>query len=125
MKETILVGRGREIVSVPRREWEDRLSKVPERMKIRLGFMSEPHHKVRYFVVKELPRYGKPIPSEHISEELQMPIAEIDRILADLEKNLFFLVRNEDGDVSWAFPVTVEHTPHRLTFSTGEQVYAA
>ncbi|OGO41196.1 MAG: hypothetical protein A2Z04_05735 [Chloroflexi bacterium RBG_16_57_9] len=27
--------------------------------------------------------------------------------------------------VVWAYPVTVARTPHHLTFSTGEQVYAA
>ena len=46
-------------------------------------------------------------------------------ILDDLENNLFFLVRNEQGEISWAFPVTVEETPHKLTFSTGEKLNAA
>ena len=50
---------------------------------------------------------------------------EAAEIVADLEKNLFFLVRNQAGDVSWAFPVTSDATPHRLTFSTGEHTFAA
>ena len=125
MTETILAGRGRDIVPIPRRQWEHHLSKAPERMKMRLGFMSDKHHQVRYFVVKELPRYGKPLPPEFISQKLEMQIADVNGILSDLEKNLFFLVRNEDGAVSWAFPFTTAQTPHRLTFSTGEQVYAA
>jgi hypothetical protein len=36
-----------------------------------------------------------------------------------------FLFRNEEGAVTWAYPVTVERTPHRVSLSTGEQVYAA
>jgi hypothetical protein len=36
-----------------------------------------------------------------------------------------FLFRNEQGAVAWAYPVTVDRTPHYVTFSTGEQVYAA
>jgi hypothetical protein len=36
-----------------------------------------------------------------------------------------FLFRNEQGSVTWAYPVTVDQTPHRVTFSSGEQVYAA
>jgi len=46
-------------------------------------------------------------------------------ILDDLERNLFFLVRDARGDVSWAFPVTAEKTPHKLTFNTGERPHAA
>lgn len=94
-------------------------------MKSRLAFMTKEHHRIRYFVVKELPRYGKPMPAEFISQEVQLPIAQVNTVLDDLEKNLFFLVRNDSGAVSWAFPVTTEMTPHRLSFSTGEQSYAA
>ena len=36
-----------------------------------------------------------------------------------------FLFRNSQGAVTWAYPVTVEPTPHRVAFSTGEEVYAA
>jgi hypothetical protein len=46
-------------------------------------------------------------------------------ILDELERNLFFLVRNAQGAVSWAYPVTVEPTPHQLRFHSGERLYAA
>ena len=29
------------------------------------------------------------------------------------------------GAVTWAYPVTVDQTPHHLTFNTGEKIYAA
>ena len=45
--------------------------------------------------------------------------------LAELERRLFFLVRNRVGEVSWAFPVTAEVTPHQLTFPSGERRYGA
>jgi alkylmercury lyase-like protein len=125
MTETILAGHGCQIIQLPRKQWEEDLAKVPMHMKTRLAFMTQEHHAVRYFVVKELPRYGKPMPAEFISRELRLPISEVERILDELEKNLFFLVRNDRGAVSWAFPVTVETTPHRLRFSTGEETYAA
>jgi len=48
-----------------------------------------------------------------------------DQILTDLEERLFFLVRDHSGDVSWAFPVTVDNTGHHLLFSTGERLDAA
>jgi|SRR6266446_4717550 len=125
MAETILAGRGHEIVEIPREQWENNLAEAPKRMKPRLDWMSERHHAVRYFVVEELPRFGKPIPPDLISERLRIDLENVNRILDDLEKHLFFLVRNDSGEVSWAFPLTVEQTPHQLTFSTGEKVYAA
>ena len=125
MSETILVGRGREIELMPRSEWEGQLSKVPEAMKTRLGFMTEQHHLVRYFVVRELPRVRWPITPEYIASSLVLPLARIDKILGELEERLFFLVRDSSGQVSWAFPVTAEVTPHRLTFSTGDRINGA
>jgi hypothetical protein len=125
MSETILMGRGRQIIKVPRKEWEKHLSRVPQHSETRLGFMSEEHHLVRYFVVRELSRTGEPMRPEFISQELKLPLVRTNAILDELERNLFFLVRNEQGAVSWAYPVTVENTPHHLTFSTGERLYAA
>jgi len=87
--------------------------------------MTKAHHQIRFFVVRELPRIGKPIPAELISDELNIPLSRTIEILDDLEKNLFFLVRNEQGEIAWAFPVTADKTPHQLTFSTGESLNAA
>jgi len=125
MSEMILLGRGRQIIKIPRKEWEKHLSAVPQHSETRFGFMSEEHHLVRYFVVRELPRTGEPMQPEFISQKLEMPLARINAILDELERNLFFLVRNGQGAVSWAYSVTVDDTPHHLTFSTGEQLYAA
>src|SRR5882724_7102166 len=125
MSETVLAGRGRQIESMPRGEWEGHLSKVPEGMKTRLSFMTRQHHLVRYFVVKELPRIGRPIAPEIIASKLMLPLGRVNEILAELEERLFFLVRNESGHVSWAYPVTADETPHRLILSTGERIYGA
>jgi hypothetical protein len=87
--------------------------------------MSEEHHQIRYFVVKELPNRGEPLEPEVISQSLQLPLVRVRAILNELEQKLFFLVRNAQGAVSWAYPVTAEPTPHRLTFSTNERLYGA
>jgi len=125
MAESVLMGKGNKIVKIPQEEWEQQLSLVPQHIKERLNFMTDAHHHVRYFVVKELPRIEKPIQPELIARELSMSLSQVSAILEDLEKNLFFLVRNAEGAVSWAFPVTVDRTPHRLAFSTGERLNAA
>jgi hypothetical protein len=90
-----------------------------------LGFMSEEHHLVREFVVRELPRVGEPLSPEFIAEKVMLPVARVESILEDLDKHMTFVCRNEGEAVVWAYPVTAAATPHHVTFSTGEQVHAA
>ena len=125
MGETVLLGRGRQISQIPREMWEQHLAQVPAHSGDRLSFMSEEHHRVRCFVVRELPLSGKAIAPEEISAALHLPRAQVEVILDELETKLFFLVRNERGAAAWAYPVTVEPTPHHLSFSSGERLYAA
>jgi hypothetical protein len=123
--DTILVGRGRDLVRTPRRSWEDDLAQAGPRIASRLDFMSGDHHAIRSHVVRELPRRAGPLAPAEISEALGIPLPRALEVLDDLETHLFFLVRNGDGDVAWAFPVTIESTGHRLHFSTGERLDAA
>jgi hypothetical protein len=87
--------------------------------------MSEDHHRVRDFAVRELPRVGQPLSPAYIAQELDLPLARAIAILDELEKNMTFLFRCDGESVTWAYPVTVDRTPHRVRFSSGEQVYAA
>lgn len=89
-------------------------------------FLTPQHRAVRNFAVRELPRnHGRPLPPPGIARALGLDLRRVDRLLDDLEKNLFFLVRDRRGEVSWAFPVTSDRTPHRLRFSTGERISGA
>ena len=125
MEETILLGRGKEFFHIPIQEWEESLLGAPQLMKARLAFMSEDHHAVRNYVVQVLPRLRRPVPPATISQAVGLPLPRTLEVLSELEERLFFLVRNQDGDVSWAFPVTAESTGHGLLFSTGERLDAA
>lgn len=125
MNETVLLARGRDLITIPRQQWETHLAHAPEHAKSRLGFMTADHHRVRYFVVRELPAHGRPMKPAMIARSLQMPLDRVRHILAELERNLFFLFRDESGNVVWAYPITVAQTPHHLTFSSGETLYAA
>ena len=125
MKEKVLVGRGRQIVEVPWEEWKKPLSTAPEVSAKLLSFMTEEHHAVRNYLVTELPRRQSPISRFEISEALTIPPVQLAKILDDLEKNLFFLVRDARGDVEWAFPVTAASTGHSLVFSSGDRIDAA
>ena len=123
--ETVLLGKRNEILEMPRATWEQHLAQVPQHAGERLSFMTAQHHRVRNFVVIELVKGMKPVAPGRISEILVMPLQQVNDILEDLERNLFFLVRNDQGAVAWAYPLTVEPTPHRLIYNTGEQLYAA
>jgi hypothetical protein len=46
-------------------------------------------------------------------------------IVAELERHFFFVVRGGEDHVSWAYPVTVDETPHRVTLGTGESIFGA
>jgi len=125
MKENVLLSAGQMFTEIPMETWQQHLEQAPKDISKMLDFMTNAHHLVRNFVVRELPRVGKPLSPILISEELNLSLSKTIEILDELEKNLFFLVRNEQGDVSWTFPVTVDKTPHRMTFSTGERINAA
>ena len=125
MSGTVLIGQGREIKGIVEEDWEISLSAVQQHIKGRLDFMFEEHHLVRNFVVRELPNAGEPLSPEFIAQELNLPVSRVNLILEELEKHLTFLFRNKQGAVTWAYPVTVDKTPHHITFDTGEQLYAA
>ncbi len=126
MIDRILMGRREKIYEMPAENWREHLSVGRQHMQARLGFMTDDHHRVRNFAVRELPRnQGKALSAKEISRRLDLPLARVVAILEELQKNLFFLVLNEVGEVSWAFPVTSDWTPHRLSFSSGESVFAA
>lgn len=126
MSDVILVGRGTAILEVPADHWRNHLMQAQQHSSPRLHFMTQEHHRIRNFVVSELPRNGgKPLSPDFIAMRLQLPLASVIAILNDLQQHLFFLVQNEAGEVDWAFPVTVEKTPHSLSFSTGESIFAA
>ena len=125
MIEQILIGRGKAIREISRDEWEREIRRTPEPAGDRLGFMTADHHRVRRMAVIDLARQGRPLEPEYFAEQLDLSPVRVGEILGDLERRLFFLVRNPEGAVSWAYPLTVARTPHRLTFSTGERLYGA
>jgi len=125
MKDSVLLGIGRFMLPIPGPIWQRQVAKGAKRLRSSLGFMSEDHHRVRYFVVEEIPRSAAPLSPEFIAQALDLPRSRLNQILDDLERNLTFLFRNSKGEVAWAYPVTSDRTPHRVKFSTGEETSAA
>ena len=120
MANNILFGLGRYLIPIQPFIWQKQVQS-----RVDLGFMTVDHHRVRNFVVLALPQAGKPLSSEVIAQALNLPLERVFQILDELEKRKTFLFRDEHGAVSWAYPVTVDPTPHLVSLSSGEQIYAA
>ena len=127
MKDRIMLGLWKYLLSVPPFliDMRKQVEREKSRYEAAMGFMSQEHRLVHHFVVRELPRAGKPLSPEFITEKTGLPRERIAVILNDLEEHMTFLFRNKQGDVAWAYPVTADTTPHYLAFSTGERIYAA
>jgi hypothetical protein len=119
-EDSLLLGVWRYLIPIPRQVWQSQVQGDAD-----LSFMSDDHHRVRDLAVLALPRSRKPLTPESIAQALELSCARVISILDELEAHMTFLFRNEQGAVTWAYPVTVDQTPHRVTFSSGEQVYAA
>src|SRR5512139_2290700 len=119
MSDSLLLGLGRWMIPLPPAVWRRLIMANARKAGAGLAFMSADHHRVRDFAVTELPRLRTPLAPEVIAERLGLAGGRVRAILGELEKHLTFLVCNAQGAVTWAYPVTVEETPHRAVFSTG------
>jgi hypothetical protein len=125
MDESVLVAHGREFERRPLAEWQTAVRHATHKMRDRLAFMTIEHHAVRNFAVTGLPQFQRPLSLAQVAAHVNLPASRVQTIIEDLERNLFFLVRNTAGEVAWAFPVTADHTLHGLQFSTGERTFGA
>jgi len=124
MTDRLLLGLGRYMIPIPRMVWRRLMQSNARKVRAGLRFMSEDHHRIRDFVVTELPRAGVPLPPESIAAVLDLAVSRVTSVLDELERHLTFVFRNDQGSVSWAYPVTVDETPHHARFSTGERAYS-
>lgn len=125
MNKRLLVGLWRCLLPVPPQLWQGQISKNARGLDDGLDFMTPEHHLVRNFVVREIPSLGQPLSPDIIAGKLGLPLERVIPVLDEMEKRMTFLFRNNRGEVTWAYPVTIDKTPHQISLSTGEQVYAA
>ena len=124
MQDALRIGVGPFMLPVPSFLWQRAVEADGKRMRGRLHFMSEIHHRVRDFAVQELARTGTPAPVTEVAESLGLDLATTTQLIEDLERNLTFLYRTQPDAVTWAYPVTCEDTGHRVHFDTGEDAFS-
>jgi hypothetical protein len=125
MKNNILLGIWRFLLPVPERIWQGQVKQSVLHNQQELGFLSTDHLRVRNYAVRELVCLGQPLPPDLIARDLSLPLDKVNAILDDLESRLSYLYRNGTKSVDWAYPVTVDPTPHRANMSSGESINAA
>lgn len=121
----VLSGCGPRIEPIPEAAWWADVQGHMPAARRRFEVLPALHRAVRRTAVLSLARTQLPVPARAIAGELGAPLGQVEEAIADLERALFFLVRDEAGRVSWAFPITSDETQHRLTFSSGERLYGA
>jgi hypothetical protein len=119
----LLLGIGRHMLPIPAFIWQRQAQRNPNDAPT--AFMTPDHQRIRDHVVTELPIAGQPLSPAVIAGQVGLSLEQTVAILADLEKHLTFLFRDEAGAVVWAYPVTAAWTPHRFRANTGEALYAA
>ena len=125
MNNQWMIGLWRLTIQLPPSLLEGRMAKAKEKFARELVFMTGEHRAVHHDVVRRLPSATAPLAPETIAAALGMTRERVAALLDDLESHMTFLFRNDRREVVWAYPVTLAKTPHRLTFSTGETIYAA
>ncbi len=125
MDGKVRIGFWRHMLPVPASLLEKRAEKGGRKIREELAFMTGDHRRVHHFIVREMPSFGRPIDPKLIAGGVDLTEERVTTIHQELEERKLFLFRNDEGAVVWAYPVTVEETPHRLTYSTGEKIYAA
>jgi len=125
VSDWLKVGMMRHMLRLPPKIGTRRVGKLADRARAEVGALSEQHRAVHRFMVRELPRTEGPLPPQVVAENFGLPLEGVIQILDDLEAKKAILFRNDQGAVVWAYPVTAAETPHRLTFKSGERLYAA
>lgn len=97
MNNKLLLGFWRMMIPIPERVWQREASGDAKQTVARLGFMSEEHHLIRDFVVRELPIVGEPLAPEVIAQEVGLRRERVVALLDELERKMTFLFRNEEG----------------------------
>ena len=124
MFERMLLGVGRRMIPVP--EWlfgpmvnrdANKLAKRPA--------LEPDQRRVQHFAVREIPRRREPIAPEVFAAELELSLDEVRQILDELERRMTYLWRRDGENVSWAYPVTAEETPHQVRIDGGAAFSAA
>ncbi|MFH1435653.1 MAG: hypothetical protein ABIJ56_08045 [Pseudomonadota bacterium] len=108
MKNKLMLGLWRFVFEVPPFLWERQVARGKRKFEQMHGVISDEQRRVHHCVVRELPYVGKPLAPDHVAGKLDLDVGEVIAGLEHLEKRVKLIVRNSEGHVTWAYPVTVD-----------------
>lgn len=124
MFDRILLGVGHRMVPVPECLFRSIVRRAAGKLARRPDLESD-ERRVQHFAVREIPRRREAIAPEVIAAELGLSLGEVSLILDELERRMTYLCRRGGENVTWAYPVTAEQTPHQVRIDGGAAFSAA
>jgi hypothetical protein len=124
MFETVHLGVGKRMIPVPELIFRPMVRRDTRKLAGRPGLEPD-QRRVQHFAVREIPRRREAIAPAVFADELELPLEEVLQILDELERRMTFLCRRGGEEVSWAYPVTSDETPHQVRIDGGAAFSAA
>lgn len=125
MMDHMNVGFRRHMFKLPRALGRRRVASLAGRARTIMDGLTEQHRTLHRFVVAELARAARPLTPELIAEQLGLAPDEVAGLIDDLGEKKALIARDASGAITWGYPVTVDETPHRLCFESGDRLFAA
>jgi hypothetical protein len=125
VKHPLLLGINRFTLPLPRFIWQKQILDNARGASRAFAHLTPQHQQLRSLAVCELARQGRPLSPDWLAGQMQLPVEQIVQLLNDLEKGMTFLYRRDGENVTWAYPFSVDETPHSVQFEGGEKIYAA
>ena len=125
VKGFVRIGSSKKTFMIPAFITNKVLKAGANRAQKRVAAFSKEKKAVHHFVIKTMPQIQKPLSLDFIAKELDLPLEKVSTLVDELEGEKTFLYREDSSEINWAYPVTTRNTPHRVTFSSGEQINAA
>ena len=121
MKEKVRLGTGRRMIPLPVALVKYMVRKQAKKATNALARLTDDHHRVRDFVVRELHRRRESFSPAFISQQLNLTLEQTQIILDDLERGMVFLFRAGGEEVVWAYPATRAETPHKIVYAGADE----
>jgi len=125
LKKKAFLGFWRFMIPLPQALIKKDIQKFAGAICRKTAHISEEERKVHHFVVMTMTETNEPVTAECIAEKLEIPIDRVRGIVDKLEEMKVFFYRYNCLGINWAYPVTTENEPYKMSFSSGEQFNAA
>ena len=87
--------------------------------------LTDLERRVHHYIVLKMAEARKPITSDMITDEMEIPLDQVCSIIDKLENLKTFIYRSDGKRIDWAYPLSLDNTGFLMTSSSGETFFAA